>query len=307
MLKLLPADAWIYDCEFVPDPATCRLVYGLPADLADRGVLEDVWRREREKQAKQGRTPDDRPMVKTSICRIVAISAVKRSERGGKVRLSLKSLPSLDGSELAERDIVDKFLSAAGTLQPQLVGFSSREADLPILLQRATAHALHQPQFCKRPEKPWLGVDYFAKATDWHVDLLDILSNYSRGKQMPSLHEICVASGIPGKFREHGADVAELWLDGQIAEIVRYNQCDVLSQYELYIRVALLAGLITPEQHAVELAALVAMVSELIQPAVGNLLAPAQTHLSDWLSERQRLRRALGIADPAPAAEGVAA
>lgn len=299
MLKLLPADAWIYDCEWTPDPVTIRLVYALPCDMPDSDVIEHAYATARAKQERSGRTPDERPMLKTALCRIVAVSAVKRSERGGKVRLSLKSLPALDGAPYDERDLVDKFLASVGAAQPQLVGFACREADLPILIQRAIVHRLHQPQFAKRPDKPWLGVDYFAKQTDWHVDLLDILSNYSRGTQMPSLHEICVASGIPGKFLVGGGDVAKLWAEGKVTEIVRYNQCDVLSQYELYMRVALLAGLIAPDKYAEEEALFAQLLVDLI--GTETLVGPSQEHLVAYTAERHRLRQALyPRPDPAP-------
>lgn len=301
MLKLLAPDIFVYDVEWVADPAIGRLVYGLPAETPDLEVIEHMYAQARTKQEKAGRVPDERPFLKTSLCKIVAISAVKRLERKGTVRLQLKSLPAIEGMMLDERDILDKFLSSVGATKPQLVGYNCREADMPMLLQRATALGLHQPQFGARPNKPWEGVDYFAKATDWHIDLLDVLANYSRGNQMPSLHEICIACGIPGKFMTSGDDVTSMWMNGERQKIVQYNQCDVLSQYELLMRVALLAGLITPDAYVKE--------QEIFGQLLGDLIGlnpTASKHLSAYVTERQRLRHAFTPPAPEPTVEQAA-
>ena len=291
MLKLLSPDVWVYDVEWAIDPFSCCLVYGLPLDTPPQAAIEHAYAVERAKQEKYGREPDATPMVKTSLCRVVAISALKRTERRGTVRLQLKSMRG--GAGDLEREAVDRFLTRVGQVKPQLVGFSSRESDMPVLLQRAVAYGLHQPQFGSRPEKPWLGVDYFAKQTDFHIDLLDILSNYSRGKQMPSLHEACVTSGIPGKFLAGGKDVTAMWLAGETDQIVRYNQCDVLSEYELLMRVALFAGLIEPEAYHAEERTFTAFLDE--------LAAAGEGHVLQYRDERERLRNALGIVRPNPA------
>lgn len=300
MLKLLAPDIFVYDAEWVIDPLTCRLVYGLPAEMSDQAVIEHAYAEARAKQERAGRVPDERPFVKTSLCRIVAISAVKRVERRGQVKLTLKSLPAVEGMLLSERDIVDKFLGGVGAVMPQLVGYNCRQADMPILLQRAIAYGLHQPEFGKRPKKSWEGVDYFTKYSDFHVDLMDIVSNSSFGSSTPSLHEICVASGIPGKFLAGGDDVAALWLEGRMTRIVQYNQCDVLSQYELLMRVALLAGLIEPAAYAEEQRVFGELLGELI--AAGGAIG---SHINEYVTERQRLRHALNPPAPEPVAAPV--
>ena len=39
MLKIVPQEVWAFDVEWVPDPASGRRVYGLPASLDDDEVL----------------------------------------------------------------------------------------------------------------------------------------------------------------------------------------------------------------------------------------------------------------------------
>ena len=83
------------------------------------------------------------PYLKTSICRIVSIAAVIRTEKGnGNVALSLTSLPhNVDNpKQTAGAKIISSFLNAVGDKKPQLAGFNSAYADLKILVQRATAN-----------------------------------------------------------------------------------------------------------------------------------------------------------------------
>jgi predicted PolB exonuclease-like 3'-5' exonuclease len=154
MLKCVPPEVWAFDVEWVPDPDSGRRVYGLPPDLADEVVLEYMW--------KQGGATDAdlRPYLKTVLCRVVSIAAVIRKQTGdGDVSLKLHSLPSPDEPAASEPDILRRFLTALGKAKPQLVGFNSQSSDIVILLQRALSNRLALPDFCKRPAKPWEGVD----------------------------------------------------------------------------------------------------------------------------------------------------
>jgi predicted PolB exonuclease-like 3'-5' exonuclease len=60
------------------------------------------------------------------------------------------------------------------------------------------------------------------------VDLKRILGGFGRAV-VPSLHESATLSGIPGKLDVDGNQVAELWLQGKLREIVDYNQFDALT------------------------------------------------------------------------------
>ena len=54
--------------------------------------------------------------------------------------------------------------------------------------------------FSDRPDKPWLGVDYFdARNSDYNLDLAEAMGQY---RDRPSLHQAATLSGIPGKIDE---------------------------------------------------------------------------------------------------------
>ena len=135
-----------------------------------------------------------------------------------------------------------RFWTGVAKTQPQLVGYHVGAADIAILAQRALIHGIVMPKAFARPAKPWEGVDYFDdKNSSAVVDLKHLISPWDR-RDAPKLTEICRACGIPGKVGVAGDDVFQLWQDGAWRRIARYNQCDVLSSYLLWQRMAIMSG-----------------------------------------------------------------
>jgi predicted PolB exonuclease-like 3'-5' exonuclease len=240
MYKFIADNVVVFDVEWVPDTASGRRIFRLQDTASDDEVLEIMWR-------EGGATAEDpRPYLKTVMCRIVSIAAVVRKRVHSEVRLELVSLPGLHDGEQPEGKIIRQFLEAVGKLEAQLVGFNSSNADLPILFQRALASRVTAPTFCHRPEKPWEGADYFARYSDYNIDLKNELGGF--GKAAPSLNELAASLGIPGKMGINGADVVDLWRSGEIRHIVEYNQFDALSTYLVWLRSAYFSGRLT--EHA---------------------------------------------------------
>ncbi len=255
---------WAFDAEWVPDPATGRRVLGLPADWSDEAVLERMW-------AAGGATEaEPRPYLKTILCRVVSIAAVIRTARHGEVRHRLFALP--EGPDpLAEDDLLRRFLVALGDKKPQLVGFNSREADLPILAQRAMVHRLSIPGLGRSADK-WAKDDYFDRYGTQHVDLRDLTGAW--GKASSTLHELATACGVPGKLGTDGKSVIDLWRAGDVAGIVRYNQFDALTTFLVWLRAMAFSGHLSPEQLAAEEAQVRALVvaKEAQDPGFGAYL-----------------------------------
>ena len=272
MIRSVAENTWAFDLEWAPDPSTGRRVYNLPADMSDEEVLRVMWER-------GGATDEEpQPYLKTSLCRVVSAAIVRRKHRDGKPpALTLASLPHSDSPAMPERQLLSLFLTQLGHDEPKptLVGFNSRSCDLPILIQRGIAHGISAPAFCHRPNKPWEGVDYFGKNSEGHVDLKEIVGGW--GKATPSLHEVAAAAGIPGKMDTTGDDVINLWQAGDIHTIVAYNQFDALSTYLVWLRTALFAGLMSPEQHAAE--------EECVREMLARRVAGGEAHLQRYLDK----------------------
>lgn len=275
MFKTIAEDLWVIDAEWIPDPASGRRLLGLSNEVPDADVIQRLF-----EQA--GATDQDpRPFVKTALCRLVSISAVKRKATGHHpVRLELKSLPAAGEAPIDEAEIVGPFLEAVGMVQPQIVGFYIHGADLPILVQRALATGITAPAFFKRPEKPWQGVDYFSPHSEATIDLMDVFG--VRGRGSPSLNELAAVAGVPGKFDTSGEQVVDLWLEGKYAEIVHYNEYDALTTYLIWLKAARLAGFVEPAQYEAE--------ERQLEALLRDRISSGDTHLQRWIDRWLELR-----------------
>jgi predicted PolB exonuclease-like 3'-5' exonuclease len=279
MFKTVANELWAFDSEWTPDPVAGRRLYHLPDEMSDREVIRQMWKQ-------GGATPEQpHPFLKLALCRVVSIAAVIRMVRpDGSVQLELKSLPKLEesGATQDEAEMLALFLNTVGHRGPQLVGFHSHAADIKIMMQRAIIKGVSAPTFCKRPDKPWEeGTDYFSKYSDDHVDLKEIVSGF--GQATPSLHELATLSGIPGKLGVAGDDVAQMWLDGKLKEIVAYNETDALTTYLVWLRVAHFAGFFTDEQYEQEQNLVRGLIAEKLQDS-------GDDHLKAYQEEWARLR-----------------
>jgi 3'-5' exonuclease len=275
MFKFTHDELWAIDAEWVPDPDTGRRVYNLDASVDDQAVIQHMW-------AEGGATEEDpQPYLKTVLCRVVSVSALIRHRAAdGSLRLQLYSLPAHDADALPEAELLERLLKGLGDRKPQIVGFNIRNADLPIILQRALAHGVSAPEFCARPNKPWEGIDYFSRNEDWIVDLKDTCGGY--GKAAPSLHELASAARIPGKIDVAGGAVAALWEEGEIGRIVAYNEFDAITTYLVWLRAAHLAGHVTTAACAAE--------EQQLRDLLAQLCLEGRPHLQRYIDKWDQLR-----------------
>jgi hypothetical protein len=236
--------------------------------------MEVMWRA-------GGATEDDpTPFLKTVLCRIASIAVIERRVKsaGEEPTLSLLSLPKdpTNEDETREASLVGTFLEAVGKHRPQLVGFNSQDADLKILIQRGVILGVQAAGFSQRPDKPW---------EDWNIDLKKLIGGF--GKAVPSLHELAVQCGVPGKLGVDGNDVAAMWLEGRLAEIVAYNEFDALTTYLVWLRMAHFSGHYSESAYEREQGHVRALIER--ESAGGE-----KPHLARYLDEWERLRAAIG-------------
>ena len=112
------------------------------------------------------------------------------------------------------------------------------------------------------------------------LNLKQLLGSW--GKTVPSLHELAVQSGIPGKLDVDGNQVARLWLSGLQREIVRYNEFDAVTTYLLWLRVAHFSGHFSEGEYAEEQQ----RVRDLLEE---NARSESGAHFGKYLKEWDRL------------------
>lgn len=264
-----------FDVEWIPDPLAAARLFGCP--IRTPGEREQAIHRLWEHGGASEENPQ--PYLKTVLCRVVTLAGILREKKQGAQGPSLRmiSLPLRCDTpwEDQEKSILQGFFESVGSKKPQLVGYNSAEADVPILVQRAIVNGLSCPGFARRPDKPWEGVDYFSTHGDHSVDLAPILGRF---RQMPSLNEVARLSGIPGKIDTHGGGVAELWLQGRLEEILAYNECDALTTHLVWARMAHFGGFLSAVEYEAEQVA----VRELIRELVANGKPTLQRFLDEW-------------------------
>ena len=273
VLKTVHSRLWAFDAEWVPDPIAGRLLYDVPPEVQEPAeILQAMWERAGASEE------HPQPFLKLAQCRVVSIAAVERREGDTGVALHLLSLPRdpKDPKQTAEAHVIGTFLDAVGQHRPQLVGFNSWGSDLKILVQRATILGLRCPEFCAPGADE---ADYLGSRNGLHVDLMDLLGGY--GSARPSLDELAKQSGFPGKLDIDGGQVADLWVRDELERIVQYNECDALTTYLLWLRVAHFAGHFSGAAYAEEV--------ERVRALVRSEAEGPRPHLAAYLTEWDRV------------------
>lgn len=286
MLKLLADSVFSFDVEWIPDPQSAEILHQTkrvnePGSHAEVS-FEALWSAAR----KEGDPEDFQPYLKTILCRIVSLAGILREKVPGGAELKLISLPTdpLNFAKSEEKALLVTFLKSVGRKKPQLVGYNSAQADVPIIVQRAIVHGLPGFGFSDRPDKPWLGVDYFdARNSEYNVDLADAMGQY---RDRPSLHQAATLSGIPGKIEVSGDSVAQMWAEGKLEEIVAYNEFDAFTTHLLWARVAHFSGLISSEEYVKE--------QELVRTLLQSEIKSGKRHLQKFINEWNRLQEITG-------------
>jgi len=278
MFKSIAPCLFSFDLEWIPDPLSAEILHGVEGDgpQAAEAAMQRLWR-------EGGATEENpQPYLKTVLCRIVSVSGILREASRDGVSLKLVSLPSdvKSAEKVKERSILTALLKSIGSRKPQLVGYNSHNADVPIIVQRSIAHGLFGEGMGNRPDKPWEGVDYFSTSSDYNVDMAPIVGRWG---QTPKLHEIATLSGIPGKVDTDGGSVPNLWMQGRLQDIVDYNEFDAMTTHLLWARMAHFGGLLSAQAYAHE--------QDLVRALLDQELASGKKHFERYIEEWERLQR----------------
>lgn len=129
-----------------------------------------------------------------------------------------------------EKQIIEKFWEAVKSYN-YFISFNGRAFDVPYLMIRSAIWGL-------RPSKNLISNRYLSsqKYDSTHVDLLDQLSFYGAVRRKFTLHLWTKAFGIKSPKEEGitGDDVSNLFKEGKLLEIAKYNLGDLKATKELY-------------------------------------------------------------------------
>src|SRR5262249_5112430 len=153
----------------------------------------------------------------------------------------------LAADDYSEPVLVARFWERLEQFRGTLVSFNGRGFDLPVLELAALRHGCRIPRYFK------IGYRY-RYSDEAHYDLYDFLTNCGMYSVRGGFDLVAKLIGLPGKGDVAGGDVQSLWEAGRLAEIHAYCRRDVIQTYFLFLRLELMRGRITAEQHEAALA-----------------------------------------------------
>ncbi|QDV40241.1 putative 3'-5' exonuclease related to the exonuclease domain of PolB [Stieleria neptunia] len=129
--------------------------------------------------------------------------------------------------------------------RPQWVTFNGRTFDLPLMELAAYRFGISIA--------PWFKNDGYRSprnrfSVDSHLDLQDLLTNFSASRFNGGLNLATKLLGKPGKMSVTGDQVQQQYDDGDLKGISDYCRCDVLDTYFVFLRSMVLSGKMTLEK-----------------------------------------------------------
>jgi predicted PolB exonuclease-like 3'-5' exonuclease len=161
----------------------------------------------------------------------IAVGATDQRHRLLKVETLGKG-----GEWTQERELVDDFWTRAEAFPGCLVSFNGRGFDLPVLKLQALKYGIAIPRHLETK----YGARYRFQ-TDHHLDLQEFLTNNGACRIRGGLDVLLRLCGFDGKGMR-GADVQAFYEAGRMDEINAYCRRDVVSTYQLFLRVQVMRG-----------------------------------------------------------------
>jgi 3'-5' exonuclease len=175
---------------------------------------------------------------KHPLHKIVCIGALVATRQPEGWRVDALGAPHT--GERPEAELIKAFSERIGQLRPQMITWNGHSFDLPVLRYRAMVNRVSAEGLQVR--------QYFHRYTDDAIDLCDVLGSYVPGVKV-KLDEVTKILGLPGKPQGVGGSrVEEMVGVGQIEEVARYCESDVLNTFRVWLVYELFRGAITKEQ-----------------------------------------------------------
>ncbi len=235
--------AWpvlVFDLETIPDVAGLRVLRHAPDSQTDAEVLAG-WAQERQAAGQSDFLPH-------YLQRVLTISCVFRNAQG----LRVHSWVDRDGH--SEGSMIQSFFHSLDKHVPQLVSWNGGGFDLPVLHYRGLQHGVVADKYWDLGEddREFKWNNYISRYHHRHLDLMDLLALYQSRANAP-LDAMAKLCGFPGKLGMDGSAVYEAYLQGQLEDIRRYCETDVMNTYLLYCRYQLMRGGLRPEEYRQEM------------------------------------------------------
>jgi predicted PolB exonuclease-like 3'-5' exonuclease len=219
----------ILDTESIPDG---RLVGQVKYPRENLSAEEAISRAQAEARAQSASGSEFLPVtfqIPVAVC-VLRVAA----------DYTPQALTCLDAPEYRPAEITKQFwLGCSHYARAKLVTFNGRGFDLPLLELAAFRWG-----FCAR--------EHFLSSRNRyngsHLDLQELLTNFSAYRLNGGLNLLAKLLGKPGKMGVDGDKVYEMHRAGQAREINEYCMFDTLDTYFVFLRTRVLTGDLTVER-----------------------------------------------------------
>ncbi len=225
---------FIFKVKTTLDIEGSRHLYGLHG-LSDDDVSNAVFQLHRQQS---------RPELPYHLQKIIAISAILSHSSAFRIW-------SLGDEHSTERDLLHRFFAGIERYNPQLVTWHGNGFDLPIINHRSLLYTLDARAYwenwqpgCWTYEHPQNNL-----STEPHIDLQSVLAG-QKFQAGPSLDEMAILCGFPGKKTADSAELTGKWVEGYSKGIRNLAEIDVLNTYLLYLNWQQNQGSLDPQQYA---------------------------------------------------------
>ena len=237
--------AWpvlVFDIETIPDLGGLRALHGA-RELSDDQLYEKVM----AERAQAGQSE----FLPHYLQRVLVISCVFRNAEGLRVHSFVDR--ETDGASQEGR-IIQAFFNSIEKHVPQLVSWNGGGFDLPVLHYRGLRHGVVASRYWDLGEddREFKWNNYISRYHMRHLDLMDLLAMYQPRANAP-LDAMAKLCGFPGKLGMDGSAVYGAYRAGQLEEIRRYCETDVMNTYLLYCRFQQMRGGFTETEYQREI------------------------------------------------------
>ena len=187
-------------------------------------------------------TPRPRP-IEREVIGLGLVMAEIEPGGPGVVRLDFTAAQALTRDDGDEQALLRRFWELVNPGAVRLVSWGGRDRELPMLTQRALVYGIPAPGWLRAD--PRFGLPY--RYAQWlHCDLEEWLGNFHPPR--PDLARVARAVGLPGEFARLRLKAGQPW-ECTPGQIKRYCLGRALLLFGLYLRWALVSGLIDPQGH----------------------------------------------------------
>lgn len=219
----------ILDIETRIDKSLVRAIYFPHTALSDEEAYTEVRQRLQKEQG------SDFFPLSFHVPISIAVGQVNEER-------VLTTVETINVDDYSEEAIVRTFWQRLERFQGTLVTFNGRNFDLPVLELQALKYGCQAARY-------FSGKSRNRYAEEGHYDLYDFLTNYGVHRLRGGFDLLAKLVGLPGKTEVDGSMVQQMWQDGRLNDIHRYCRHDVIQTYFLFLRIELVRGRLTPEQH----------------------------------------------------------